>query len=191
MTTPEAPPDQPALAFAERIARILGENSIDAVLVGAAAMAAHGYVRSTEDIDFGTAVETWPVMSRLPEKLAGAGLRSEFFPPEPEDPLGGVVRIAGEDGSSVDVINFYNPSSVGLRNVVRDAIAKALPADPSSALKLIPLSHLIALKLYAGPLAWPDVRALLREHPELDLAELRRFLEQHQLHEHWDRFIAG
>lgn len=63
MTTPEAPPDQPALAFAERIARLLSENSIDAVLVGAAAMAAHGYVRSTEDIDFGTAVEAWPFIA--------------------------------------------------------------------------------------------------------------------------------
>ena len=48
--------DQTFLA-AEKIVAILARAGIDSALIGAAALAAHSYPRSTEDLDLATGVE--------------------------------------------------------------------------------------------------------------------------------------
>ncbi len=44
------------LAAAERVTSLLANRGIDAGVIGAAALAAHRYVRHTEDIDLGVNV---------------------------------------------------------------------------------------------------------------------------------------
>ena len=55
------------LAAAERIASLLADRGIDAVVIGAAALAAHRYVRHTEDIDLGV----------IAVKLYAGGMKSK------------------------------------------------------------------------------------------------------------------
>ena len=57
-----------------------------------------------------------------------------------------------------------------------------LTARPGSALKLIPLPHLIALKLYAGGTkSRADVLELLMRNPELDVAGVRELCCSYRL----------
>lgn len=57
-----------------------------------------------------------------------------------------------------------------------------LAARPGSALKLVPLPHLIALKLYAGGTkSRADVLELLMRNPELDVVGVRELCRSYRL----------
>jgi hypothetical protein len=72
----------------------------------------------------------------------------------------------------------FNPWNVGAEAIVRDALTKATPLADSQ-IKVIPLAHLIALKLYAGGAkSRSDVFELLRPNPDLDRTKLRAFLHE-------------
>lgn len=174
--------------MAERIASELGKEKVEACLIGAAAMAVHGYVRATADVDLATAVDPSPTLSRFARALAQLGMDAEYFDPEPEDPLGGVVRIFVTEDSTVDVVNFLNPWHGGAAALVRDAIAKAVPVGKGSALRVVPLEHLIALKLYAGGgKAVGDVEELLRANPGFSKDRLPGFMARFGLEKDWAR----
>jgi hypothetical protein len=99
MTNPDA-----LLAAAERIAARLAGRGIHAVLIGASALAAHRYVRHTEDIDLGVNVAICDLGS-VAEGLREAGYQVSVREPDGQDPLGGVIDICGPFGL-VQIVNF-------------------------------------------------------------------------------------
>lgn len=89
------------LREAERIAGLLEKQGLPGVVIGAAALAAHRYLRFTRDIDLGVDADLWQ-MRGLVEVLRAAGYDSELHEPGGDDPLGGVIdpriRSWKEDG---------------------------------------------------------------------------------------------
>lgn len=188
-----APVDDPRaiIQFAERIAGILAREGISTAMIGAAAMAVHGYARSTADLDLGTVIEPTPALTRLAAELREQGLDASYEHPDREDALGGVVRVQLSPDAAIDVVNFLNPYRTGIEKLAREALEKAQPAEDGSPLKVVPLAHLIGLKLYAGgSKAAADVSELLKANPELPVESLRRFLEPHGLAAALDRVLV-
>ncbi len=60
------------LQVADRIARMLADSRIPVVVIGAIALAAHRYVRFTEDIDLGVIADL-ALMRSLVESLRAEG----------------------------------------------------------------------------------------------------------------------
>src|SRR5690606_6199820 len=113
--------------------------------IGAIALAAHHYVRQTEDLDFGINASL-PKMRQLTESFRKAGFQVDFREPDAEDPLGGVIDVRGPFGL-VQIVNFENRFPAVIADAVR---ASTLVVREGSSLRLVPIPHLIALKLYAG-----------------------------------------
>ncbi len=154
-------------------------------------MAVHNYARSTEDIDLATAVMPSPILGSAAEELRTLGYDAEYIHPDADDPLGGMIRITLEEDVTVDVVNFLNPWTVGAEPIVRDALPKGTPLEAYN-LKVVPLAHLIGLKLYAGgSKSRHDVLELLRANPELDRKALRSFLAEHGLAEALDAVVGA
>lgn len=165
------------LAAAERIASLLADRGIDAVVIGAAALAAHHYVRHTEDIDLGVNVairNLGPVADGLRE----AGYEVVVREPDGQDPLGGVIDVSGPFGL-VQIVNFGERFPA----VIDGARAAATLAVRSGAsLRIVPLDYLIALKLYAGGMkSKADIVELLRRNPDADRDPIRTLCRQFRL----------
>jgi hypothetical protein len=129
---------------AVRLAEILGDQG---ALIGGMAVAAHGYVRATEDVDFVTGAPLSEVRRRLQDQGIAATLhRGEF------DCLKGVL-----DGVSFDIIT--PPGLLDLDRAIEIPIRRGR-------LRVVPLETLIYLKLKAqGPRDLMDVAALVLLHP--------------------------
>ncbi len=174
------------VAMAEQIFRILQQHEIPAAVIGAAALAAHGYPRATRDFDLATNTDPFPAFRRLEEALRREGFEVEFDAPDADDALGGVLRVKGDDFERVEIVNFYNPWP-GARDgsiLAREALSEAkMVLSPESPLRVVSLPYLIALKLYAGGRkATNDVLELLeRNRDHLDLAGLRDVCNRHGL----------
>jgi hypothetical protein len=172
--------------MAEQIFRILQQHEIPAAVIGAAALAAHGYPRATRDFDLATNTDPFPAFRRLEEALRREGFEVEFDAPDADDALGGVLRVKGDDFERVEIVNFYNPWP-GARDgsiLAREALSEAkMVLSPESPLRVVSLPYLIALKLYAGGRkATNDVLELLeRNRDHLDLAGLRDVCNRHGL----------
>ena len=91
------------LSLAQEVAAVLDNEGFQPLLIGAAALAAHGYPRFTDDTDFAVAVPL-SELKALVGKLPG---HAELSEPDGTDPLGGVVTTIREDGK-VQVVNFLN-----------------------------------------------------------------------------------
>ena len=89
--------------LAEPVRRILDSLETPYALVGAYAMAARGYPRSTVDIDFLSADERVLTATTWVD-LEGEGASVDVRPGDADDPLGGVVHILLADGTDVDVV---------------------------------------------------------------------------------------
>ncbi len=165
------------LLAAERVASLLAENGVPAVVIGGVALAAHRYVRHTEDIDLGVDADV-PKMQALAAVLRGEGFVVDFHEPDGDDPLGGVMDISGSFGL-VQVVSFANRFPA----VIRDALAsEEVRIRPGSALLLVPLAQLVALKLYAGGTSSKsDIIELLRRNPEADLDAIRDTCRRYRL----------
>ena len=83
----------PILRAAEQVADILKQHRIDAVVIGAVALAAHHYVRHTRDIDLGVNADLSTLRSVL-ISLREGGFTAELHEPGGDDPLGGVIDIS-------------------------------------------------------------------------------------------------
>ncbi len=81
MTDPEV-----ILHAAEDVVRLLKGHRVDAVVIGAVALAAYHYVRQTEDIDLGVNADL-PTMRALAASLCEAGFDVELREPDGTDPL--------------------------------------------------------------------------------------------------------
>lgn len=168
-----ASPAQLAVEHAEKIAALLRTLGIDSALIGGAALAAYSYVRATDDIDLGTSVDVWTKLRDATEALKAAGYQATLEYPDASDSLGGVVTVTAPGSNPVQIVNFLNPYSGGAGAFAREAIELAQPVEGLQ-ISVIPLAHLIALKLYAGGApSLSDVAELLSRNPMVNRANIR------------------
>jgi hypothetical protein len=165
------------LRAAERVAALLVQNGVPAVVIGAVALAAHRYVRHTEDIDLGVDADL-PKMRALAAALRVEGFAVEFHEPDGDNPLGGVIDVSGTFGL-VQVVSFGGRFPA----VIRDALAgEDIRIRPGSELRLVPIAQLVSLKLYAGGSgSKSDIVELLRRNPEADLDSIREACRRYRL----------
>jgi hypothetical protein len=173
--------------MAARIAAILDELGVPSALIGAAALAAHGYPRATVDIDLAVATDPFTTLAVARERLAAEpGVEARLVTPDADDPLGGVLTISGEDFDPVQVVNFLNPLSNRENpgsEAVRTAAAGAVAGTP---LRLVSLPYLVALKLYAGGYkSRLDVLELLSRNPTAPREEIARICAAFGLENDW------
>ncbi len=155
------------LVVATDVSQTLAKHSVPCAVIGAIALAIHGYVRDTEDFDLGTATDPFGVLGLVEKELA-ARYRVELITPDADDPLGGCLNVTGDDFDLVQVVNFDNPFRPGVGAVGRAAVVTATP-NILGTLAVADLPHLIALKLYAGGRKNElDVLELLDRNPTLD-----------------------
>ena len=165
------------LKQAEEVAAILRDHRLDALIIGGVALAAHQYIRYTDDIDLGVSVDL-ETLRKVGDALKDAGYDVELRQPDAADPLGGVLDVRGAAGL-VQIINYGGRFPA----VIEDALTSAtLVAQPGSMLKIVPLPHLVALKLYAGGFkSKSDIIEVLQRNPDTDREEIRRLCEQYRL----------
>jgi hypothetical protein len=165
------------LQAAEDVVGLLQGQKVEAVVIGAVALAAYHYVRQTEDIDLGinASVQT---LENLTQTLQKAGNPAVLRLPDAQDPPGGVIDIEMSLGF-LQIISFADRFPA----VIQDAIDSTRTAiRPGSRLKLVPLPHLIALKLYAGGhKSKADIVEVLSRNPSIDLREVRQLCQKYQL----------
>jgi len=165
------------LDVAERVASIFAEQGVSCLVIGAVAMAAHRYVRYTEDIDLGTDADL-KTMRAVADLLSREGYDVEIHEPDAEDPLGGVMNISGPFGL-VQVVSFADR----FPRVIHDALeAEDVRIRPGTELRLVPIAQLVAMKLYAGGHAsMSDVIELLRRNPEANIEAIRATCRKYRL----------
>ncbi len=165
------------IRVAESVADVASANGDDLLVIGAAALAGHNYVRMTRDFDLG-GVLSLRKLQKLADYFADRGYAVELRRPDMDDPLGGVLAIYGDFGQ-IEVISFADRFPA----VVTDAIAEAtLRVREDSPLRIIPLPHLVVLKLYAGGLkSQADIIELLIRNPDTDLASIERLCEKYRI----------
>ena len=74
-------PSTSILKVAEDVLRILQAHKTDAIVIGAVALAAHHYVRQTDDLDLGVNAGT-PTLRTLAAALREAGFTTELREPD-------------------------------------------------------------------------------------------------------------
>jgi len=79
------------LQAAEQVMQILERHRVDAVVIGAVAMAAHPYVRFTHDMDLGVNADV-STLHAIASSLCEAGFAAELREPDGQAPLGGCYR---------------------------------------------------------------------------------------------------
>jgi len=183
---------EPTLEVAARVVAVLAAAHVDVALIGAGALAVHGYSRATEDLDLAVAVDPFSTLRALAATLtAEPGWRVELRLPDADDPLGGVITIDGAGFDSVQLVNFSNPLGGGL-NPGAEAVATAHEGLlRGSSLRVVTLPHLIALKLYAGGYkSRLDILELLDRNPGADRAAIEALARRFELRAEWDAVQA-
>ncbi|MEW6338459.1 MAG: hypothetical protein ACOY3Y_14955 [Acidobacteriota bacterium] len=184
MNEPDPQSDR-TLEMAARVAQILEGLGVPCALIGAAALAVHGYPRATSDIDLAVATDPFSVLREAQRLIASTlSVEAVLVTPDSDDPLGGVLSITGEGFDPVQIVNFHNPLNPS-RNPGAEAVQTAAPGTVAgAALRVVDLPHLVALKLYAGGYTSRlDVLALLERNPGLDVAETQQVCSRFGLDE--------
>ena len=180
------------IATAVRVAEVLHQHEVDAVVIGAIALAVHGYPRATSDIDLAVNTNPFESLREVQRTLRGEGFHTELILPDDTDPLGGVLTVTGTDIDAIQVVNFYNPLSakplaLGFR-AIQTASAGLIPGTP---LRVVNLAHLVALKLYAGGAKSKlDVIELLQRNQDADLDGIRAVCAKHGLDGELNRLLS-
>jgi hypothetical protein len=165
------------LAEAERIAELAFDEGCELLVIGALALAAHRYVRTTADIDLAGDVDL-SLLETLAGRLRENGYEVELRTPDAADPLGGVLDIHSTAGL-VQIISFADRFPAVIRDGLRDA---DLLVHEKSRLRILPLRYLVVLKLYAGGLkSKADILEVLSRNPEEDLDEIETLCQQYRL----------
>lgn len=169
------------LANAERVVAEAGRLGISAAVIGALALAVHGYPRATRDLDLAVYVDPFSTFRELADQLRELGWTVELVLPDAEDPLGGVITITGDGFDPIQIVNFCN-TLTSSDNPGYDAIESARHRLDSTALPVVDLPHLIALKLYAGGAKSKlDVLELIERNPSASIAEIRDVCQKYGL----------
>lgn len=175
------------LELAAEVAAELESHSLTPLVIGAVALAAHGYVRTTEDLDFGANLSP-EKLRNLAASLDGKGFDVELHEPDASDPLGGVIDVRRGNGL-VQIINFDNSPAGGFPRLIDDALKHAQRADGIPGLVAAPLD-LILFKLYAGGSGSRNDILHLLEVVELDLDEItQRAKTARVLEKEWTRIL--
>lgn len=178
------------LAAAERVAELLRAAGIEAALIGAAALAAHGYPRSTDDLDLATGVEPQR-LDAVAGELRREGFAVELTEPDGDDPLGGVMRVVRDGIDPIEVVNFCNPPAGGNPALAAMALRDATPVREGASLRVVTLAHLVVFKLYAGGRGDKnDVLELLSRNPEADLNALRELCRRFGLDRRFEAWLG-
>lgn len=165
------------LESAEQVVALLSQHQIDAIVIGAVALAAHRYVRQTEDIDLGINASLTS-LRQVVETLNSKGYDAILREPDVDDPLGGVIDVTSSFGL-IQIINYGERFPAVIDDALRDA---RMTVRPASRLKIVPLPYLIVLKLYAsGYKSKADVIELMQRNPDLDLDEVRLLCRKYRL----------
>lgn len=171
------PDPEDMLRAAEDVVAILKRHQVDAVVIGAVALAAYHYVRQTEDIDLGVNAQL-PTLRVVTEALRQAGFAADLREPDGDDPLGGVIDVAGAFGL-LQIVSFAGRFPAAIDDAVKNS---QLVVRAGSPLRLAPMAQLIALKLYAGGYkSKADIVELLAHNPDLDLTEVRAACARYRL----------
>ena len=165
------------LSEAERIAEIAATHEVRLILIGALALAAYQYVRTTEDVDIAGNLSL-PQLRLLAEGLQGAGYQVDLRMPDAQDPLGGVLDVRSDAGL-VQIISFADRFPAVIQDALNDA---CLVVRENSSLPIVPLPHLVVLKLYAGGLkSKADIVELLSRNPNEDLEEIEALCNRYRI----------
>jgi hypothetical protein len=180
------------LKLADEVRLALGEEGVDCLLIGALALAVHGYPRDTQDLDLAVAVLPRTLQS-VADKLEERGHLVQFRLPDPQDPLGGVLDVrATEGGELVQVVNFSNPPAGGFPKLVEDSLKDAVSLPTGTALKVVDPYHLVVFKLYAGGRkSEHDILELLERHPELDMERLRALCAGYRMERELEQVLSA
>ena len=138
-----------------RVAAQLAARGTDFAVIGAAALAAHGIARSTQDLDLLVADRAC-LEPAYWDALRDAGVTVEVHRGDDADPLAGVVQLRAARETPIDVL-------VARAGWQRDVIARAVPVEvEGAAVRAVRAADLILLKLYAGGPqdAWDVVQLL-------------------------------
>ncbi len=174
------------LDAAEEVLSVLAEHRIEAVVIGAVAMAAHHYVRQTEDLDLGV-VATVQEMRTLAAALVRRGFEAELREPGPDDPLAGVIDVRGDFGL-VQIISYAGRFPAVIEEALRSA---TLTVREGSRLRIVPIPHLVALKLYAGGYkSRSDIMELLERNPDVDREAISSLCTRYRL-SGWDELVRA
>ena len=121
----------------------LRRRAVPHALIGAAAMAARGVIRSTDDLDL-LVTDAAVLRPGFWDELAGQGFAVEARVGDDTDPLAGVVRLTRPPARALDVV-------VGRKAWQAELIARAEPRRLGTVeVPLVSSADLILLKLYAG-----------------------------------------
>lgn len=138
------------------------------MIVRGIAMAAHNVFRATKDLDLGVATPP-SNLELIARDLEDAGFDVNLQRPASNDRLGGVIVVC-RGGLKVEVVNYDNSPAYGFPKAIEDGLA-AITQDE---LQAIPLTQLVALKVYASNLevggqgSRRDVWMLLQNNPDAD-----------------------
>lgn len=169
------------ISVAEEISALLHELGVKHAVIGAMALAVHGYQRATLDFDIATSVDPFSQLIDIENQIKKRGFRTELITPDAEDPLGGVLTIERDDIDPIQLVNFYNPLAPGAGTIGQEAIKESDIAK-GGRLAVVDLPHLIALKLYAGGLqSKADAVQLLKVNPQANIQKLRDITSKHNL----------
>lgn len=172
MTDPDG-----VIRAAEEVIGVLESRGVGALVIGAVALAAHGYVRLTEDLDLGVNTDLG-TLKQVAEALRTAGFEVELREPDGQDPLGGVIDVRGPFGL-IQVVNYGGrfPAVIDGGLAAADTVVRS-----GSRLRIVPLPHLVALKLYAGGTkSRADIVELLSRNPDADVAAIRDLCQSWRL----------
>lgn len=173
------------LAVAKQVSEILAQCKIRCMVVGAAALAVHGYARQSVDLDLAVYANPFETFRDAHAQLTRAGLNAELVMPDAEDPLGGVINVTGSDFEPIQVINFDNPMNRrGIHKLVGDILSEIEPG--ASGLAVVPLELLVLLKLFAGDSqSQRDIHELLRANPNCDREKITALAHKVGLDKDW------
>jgi hypothetical protein len=184
-----APSADRTLDLVARVADVLAREGVGCAVIGSVALAAHGYVRATRDVDLAVLVPPSPVLAALAAALRGEGLTVEHVAPAPDDDLGGVVTVTASGADPVQIVNFFNPP-YATGALIRAALAAAVSMAGLPA-RVVDLPHLVALKLATGAFRDEvDVGELRAARRHAPLAEVRAVCARHRLEPALDRVLA-
>jgi hypothetical protein len=169
-----------SLDVARNVYNVLATNNIESAIIGSVALALHGYVRGTRDLDLGVAVLRFAPLQRVADELRDQGYEVDVGEPAPDDQLRGVVTVSGTDFDPIQVMNLRAPGGRHER-LAREAIATAKHV-PELRLPVVDLAHLIALKLVAGARKDElDILELVSANPETPLESLLDVCRRYRL----------
>jgi len=177
-------PEEQTLALANEVADTLAARGAKSAVIGAIAVAIHGYPRSTQDVDLATTTDL-AILREVASELQTRGCIVRLGEPDHEDPLGGVLTVVRGDADPVQVVNYANPFFPGSGALAKEAIESAV--QKLGPLAVVDLSHLIALKLYAGGAKSKlDVVELLARNATADRGAIANVCARHGLQTEWD-----